>query len=36
MREQLAASKADLLAAAGFDRDAFFQWVANGERDAVE
>lgn len=35
MHEQLANSKADLLAAAGYDRDAYLRWVADGERETV-
>jgi len=35
MRDQLVNSKADLLAAAGYNRDAYLQWVADGERNAV-
>lgn len=33
IRDRLRDSKADLLAAAGFDRDAYLQWVAEGERE---
>jgi hypothetical protein len=33
-REALRDSKANLLAAAGFDRDAFLEWVASGEKEA--
>jgi hypothetical protein len=32
-REKLRDSKADLLAAAGFDRDAYLKWVAEGEHE---
>lgn len=34
LRDQLANRKAKLLAAAGYDSDAYLKWVADGERDA--
>ena len=35
LHAQMLNSKADLLAAAGYDRDEYLRWVASGERDAV-